>query len=114
MSSATFSDEITESERDLGYEVRDVIDPDGLGIVMAPTPVKAVVFNLIPSRRIIKLDGGGYRLEVYEQWNPGSSVKWIMFGDAVPSAKAAIENAKTLADQKPGQSFVEQDASAGS
>jgi hypothetical protein len=115
--SYTFSDELTEQERELGFEVKNVIDPDGTGgVLLEAAQVEAVVLTISPSRRIIKLAGNCYRLEIYGRFNPDGTAHWNGFVDDVasPDPGLAIMNAQVRSVQKPGPRYEEEAAPAAS
>jgi hypothetical protein len=78
-----FPSELTDLEREVGFVVRKIENPDGHYAGYPPT-IDAVVYSLSPSRRIVKLllpEGRiGYQLQRYGRYSfkpPGAASSWL-------------------------------------
>src|SRR5438067_2360332 len=104
---AGYNDQLTSEEAELGYEVREVEHPRKEFAYNPPT-VRAVVFTLGPSDRIIKMnhpDGGTtYKHQRYGVFraSPGGREGWLPVGVLTPGNPAeAIRIARAGVDADP-------------
>ena len=108
MTKPKYPTEITDNETTLGFQLRDIQNPDG-HYAFSPSTVKAVVHELDQSNRIIKAtDPNGtmfYKHQIYGVWpfEPDAEPDWKPYGDtfdftpeeAIAKAKARVQDTST-------------------
>jgi hypothetical protein len=77
-----YSDEITQAEQRLGFTRQTLASPNYGEDLFALPSVQAVVYDLGPSDRIIKVDAGVYKHEAYGVLGsqPPEKAAWLPVG----------------------------------